>query len=349
MRGLPRWVAVLAVVAIVILVCAFTLHRAFAPAAFLVETFPAALPADGFASTELKLRSSSGRDLRGLRVEIEDPHRAAVDSVTVDHGTAVVSLRAGVLPGETKIRLTASGFAPQQIALRTTLDVSDSVGDGIPDFLRLHDPADRAAFRRWFTLLAEAQYYRGRNSPAEIDDCAALLRYAYREALRQHDSTWAKSVALPNAPSAEDVRQYQYPYTPLGAGLFRIHDGSLVPDDLNDGAFAQFADAKTLWRRNSYFVGRDIRRARPGDLLFFRQSGQNLPFHAMIFLGSSQIGSVREPLVVYHTGPIGKSAGEIRRPTLAQLLDLPDPRWRPVPSNPGFLGVYRWNILRGAD
>ena len=36
MRGLPRWAAVLAVVAIVILVCAFTLHRALAPATFLV-------------------------------------------------------------------------------------------------------------------------------------------------------------------------------------------------------------------------------------------------------------------------------------------------------------------------
>ena len=34
MRGVPRWLAVLAVVAIVALVCAFTLHRALAPAAF---------------------------------------------------------------------------------------------------------------------------------------------------------------------------------------------------------------------------------------------------------------------------------------------------------------------------
>ena len=349
MRGVPRWLAVLAVVAIVILVCAFSLHRAFAPAAFLVETFSATLPADGFASTELKLHSSTGRDLRGLRVEIEDPHRAAVDSVAADHNSAVISLRAGVLPGEAKVQLTAPGFAPRQVTLHITLDLSDSVGDGTPDFLRLHDPADRAAFRRWFTLLAEAQYYRSHNSPTEIDDCAALLRYAYREALRQHDSEWAKAVALPAAPLSVDIRQYQYPYTPLGAGLFRIREGSFVAEDLSNGAFVQFADAKTLWRSNTYFVGRDISRARPGDLLFFRQSGQNLPFHAMIFLGSSQFELDGELLVIYHTGPIGKSPGEIRRPTLAQLLNFPDPRWRPVPSNPGFLGVYRWNILRGAD
>ncbi len=344
-----RWVAVLAVVEIVIMVGAFSVHRAFAPAAFFVETFSATVPADGFASTEIKLHSSIGRDLRGLRADVEDSRRAAVESVSIDHNSAVISLRAGVLPGETRIQLSAPGFVPQQIALRTTLDVSDSVGDGTPDFLRLHDPSDRAAFRRWFTLLAEAQHYRGHNSPAEIDDCAALLRYAYREALRQHDSVWAKSVALPAAPWADDVRQYQYPYTPLGAGLFRVHDGGFVSDDLNDGAFAEFADAKTLWRRNTYFVGRDLSRARPGDLLFFRQSGQSLPFHAMIFLGGSQVDGTREPLVIYHTGPIGKSPGEVRRPTLAQLMNFPDPRWRPVPSNPGFLGVYRWNILRGAD
>ena len=187
MRGVPRWLAVLAVVAAVIVVCAFTLHRALTPAAIFVATPQVTLPADGFASTEITVHSSTGRELRGLRVDGEDPRRAVVESVRVDHGSAVVSVRAGVMPGEARIQLTAPGFAPQQIVLRTNLDTSDTAGDGTPDFLRLHDPADRAAFRRWFTLLAEAQYYRGHNSPTEIDDCAALLRYAYREALRQHD------------------------------------------------------------------------------------------------------------------------------------------------------------------
>jgi hypothetical protein len=32
---------------------------------------------------------------------------------------------------------------------------------------------------------------------------------------------------------------------------------------------------------------------------------------------------------------------------MAELLDHPDARWRPINSNPNFLGVYRWNILRG--
>lgn len=350
MRGVPRWLAVLAVAAIVAGLGAFTVHRALAPAALLVEAAPTTLPADGFSSSDFNIRSSSGRDLKGFRVEVDDPRRAGVDSITV-HGDSVrISVRAGVLPGEANFHFSAPGFEPAQLKLETTLVVSDSVGDGTPDFLRLHDGADRAAFRRWFTLLAEAEYYR-HQSLGEIDDCAALLRYAYREALRQHDSAWAKAIALPAAPSAGDVRQYQYSYTPLGSGLFRVRDGSFAAGDLSNGAFAQFADARTLWRYNSYFVGRDIARARPGDLLFFRQEGRDLSFHAMIFLGPSQIeaGPGRELLLIYHTGPIGKSPGEIRRPTLAQLMNFPDPRWRPVPSNPSFLGVYRWNILRGAD
>ena len=37
---------------------------------------------------------------------------------------------------------------------------TDSFHDGTPDFLRLTDPADRAAFRQWFTLIAGYQAIR---------------------------------------------------------------------------------------------------------------------------------------------------------------------------------------------
>src|SRR5271165_6363613 len=349
MRGVPRWLAVLAVVAIAAAVCAFTMHRALGPAAFLVQLSDSTLPADGFSSAELKIHSSNGRELRGLKVQVQNPHGAVVESVTVDHNSAMVSLLAGVNPGKTTLRVTAPGFTSQETTLRTTLDIGDAIGDGTPDFLRLHDPADRAAFRRWFTLLAEARYYRGIALPAEIDDCAALLRFAYREALREHNAAWAHATALPIAASAIDVRQYQYPHTPLTASLFRVRGGSFVAADLGDGAFAQFADVETLWRHNTFSVGRDLGRARPGDLLFFRQDAQKMPFHAMIFLGRSQIEGGDERFVIYHTGPMGKSPGEIRRWSVAELVNYPEARWRPIPSNPAFLGVYRWNILRGGE
>jgi uncharacterized protein len=365
MRGVPRWLAVLAVVAIAAVVCAFTVHRALAPAAFVLQLPDASLPADGFSSTELSIHSSTGRALRGLEVQVENAsgappprlrsgqafsqsERVAVESLAIDHDSARVRLRAGVNPGQTRLRISAPGFTPQEIVVQTVLDASDTIGDGTPDFLRLHDPADRAAFRRWFTLLAESQYYRGKKLPTEIDDCAALLRFSYREALRQHDSSWAHATALPVPASAADVQQYHYPYTPLAASLFRVRNGSFTAGDLGDGAFAQFADVKNIWRYNTFFMGRDFTRARPGDLLLFRQDrdGQAMAFHAMIFLGRSQIESGGEQFIVYHTGPEGKARGEIRRWSVAELINYPEVRWRPIASNPAFLGVYRWNILR---
>ena len=50
--------------------------------------------------------------------------------------------------------------------------------------------------------------------------------------------------------------------------------------------------------------------------------------------------------LVYHTGPDPAGPGEIRRPTLEELRRFPEPDWRPLPDNPRFLGIYRWNILR---
>ena len=93
--------------------------------------------------------------------------------------------------------------------------------------------------------------------------------------------------------------------------------------------------------------------ARPGDLIFYRQLDQNSPydvpgttqyhspFHSMIFCG--------EDGVVYHTGPIHRGKGEMRRLLLNDLMHHPDARWHPLPENANFLGVYRWNILRQGD
>jgi hypothetical protein len=198
---------------------------------------------------------------------------------------------------------------------------TDRFGDGTPDFLRLTDPADQAAFRRWFTLIAEFQAVRPRAEvPAEITDCAGLLRYSYREALKRHDETWFLATGIEVAGLPGEIRAWRYPETPLGAGLFRVRPGSFAPEDAANGAFAQFADAKTLVERNAYFVSRDVRQAEPGDLLFYRQFGQSSPWHSMIV---TRMG--REAAVVYDTGEDRGKAGELRRVMLAELLDHPQP------------------------
>jgi len=220
---------------------------------------------------------------------------------------------------------------------------TDRFGDGTPDFLRLTDPADQAAFRQWFTAIADYQAIRPHaDVPAEITDCASLLRYAYREALKRHDDTWfaATGVEVPAMPG--EIRSWRYPETPLGTSLFRVRPGSFTPPDATNGAFAQFADARTLVERNAYFVSRDVRQAELGDLLFYRQFEQSSPWHSMIV---TRIGG--QPAVVYNTGEDHGKSGELRRVVLAELIDHPPPHWRPLPGNPNWLGVYRWNILRG--
>lgn len=244
----------------------------------------------------------------------------------------------------------ASKDAPAAERPAEAPDWNDRFGDGTPGFLRLDSEEDRRAFRGWFLFLAESQFYQPpKDLPREIVDCASLLRFAYREALREHDGAWASGLKLDSVPGEAPVRKFIYPGTPLGANLFRVRSGPFAASDLTDGAFAQFADARALRQFNTYFVTRDIRRAEPGDLLFYRQLVVNQPFHAMIYLGRSRIEPGKENWIVYHTGEIAGGPGEIRRPSVDELLRHPSPRWRPEPGNANFLGVYRWNILRESD
>ncbi len=274
---------------------------------------------------------------------------ATVESLRRTDGRWVARIRAGVLPGRVRFDVAFPGSRAAAAEADAVLDTADSLEDGTPDCLRLDREQDRQAFRRWFTWLAEAQYFQAPAArPAEIHDCAALIRYAYRESLRGHPSGWAAEARVPVVPPFDPVAKYQYPHTPLGAALFRVRPGAFRASDLADGAFAQFADAKTLWRSNCHFVSRELSAAQPGDLLFFRRQGGEETFHSMIYIGQSRIRSDGKGYVVYHTGPDGDDPGEMRRLTVNDLMRFPKSEWRPLASNASFLGVYRWNILCSA-
>jgi hypothetical protein len=243
-----------------------------------------------------------------------------------------------------ELGLGPAGAQGKEPAWKNPAKWTDSFGDGTPDFLRLNDATDREAFRQWFVLIADYQAMRpAATVPKEITDCASLLRYAYREALKKHDPGWFKDTGMEVGALPGEMTAWHYPDTPLETGLFRVTPGPFVQGDESDGAFAQFADAKTLVERNAYLVSRNVFQAEPGDLLFYRQFGQSSPWHSMIV---TKVGS--GAAVVYDTGEDHGAAGELRRVELTDLLAHPQPEWRPLSSNPNFMGVYRWNILRGS-
>ncbi len=224
---------------------------------------------------------------------------------------------------------------------------SDSLGDGFPDGARLESGADRENFTRWFTFLAETQYYVSTPAVrAEVQDCAALVRFAYRNALEPHSPSWRERAGLPFDPGFGEIASLHYPFGPLGEKLFRVQPGPLAPGDFEQGAFSEFADSATLLRYNTYPISRDLRGARPGDLLFFHQSVQHEPFHTMIFVGKSHYQPQGADWIVYHTGDLNGHRGEIREVRAGTLIEHPDLHWRPLLSNPNFIGVYRLEILR---
>jgi uncharacterized protein YfaT (DUF1175 family) len=207
-----------------------------------------------------------------------------------------------------------------------------AVADAAADTPRIA-AADRAAFLQWFVLLADAQF----ESPApEVTDCAALVRYAFREALRPHSPEWARRTGLSFVPRYPAVRSGPQP-GPDGWPLFRTSAGTGT-------RYGEFADARTLVRLNSRPVGRHVAAARPGDLLYFNRPGVSQPDHVMVVVGPSTFDP-GDDWVVYHTGPDGASPGEVRKVRLADLQRHPSPTWRPVPGNAAFVGVFRWDFL----
>jgi uncharacterized protein YfaT (DUF1175 family) len=300
---------------------------------------PIELPADGRTHTVATITRRSGRPLKTISIESASPDVRFLQQT--DHTLAVL-VRAPVQPSDSRLHFT---WRDRRYTLNVHYVPSDSdmFHDGLPDALHLHSAEDRTAFRSWFVALAEQEASLPDDKlPPEIDDCAALLRFAYRESLVQHDDRWLAAQPEPERfASLVSVAQYHYPDTPLGLNLFRIVPGPYTPGD--GGAFAQFANAHALLAFNTYFISRNVHVALPGELLFFRQLEQNSQYHSMTVTGP------HADWVIYHTGPIGKQKGEIRRVAIEDLIHHPDARWRPLPGNTNFLGVYRWNLLHDGD
>ncbi len=217
--------------------------------------------------------------------------------------------------------------------------------DGFPDNGELGTFIEREDFRRAFTGIAEVQFYRlSDHWNSEQRDCAGLVRFAWREALRRHDRAWFQKMG----PGFEAISpSLGVSDRALGDKLFRTDFGAYKEGDIVQGKFSEFADARTLKNFNTAFIGRDRHLAQPGDLLFYYQPWvQKFPYHVMIFLGESRVAaSHSRDWVVYHTGASPTDPGTVKKVEISVLDHHPNKRWRPVESNPNFLGFYRLRIL----
>lgn len=230
----------------------------------------------------------------------------------------------------------------------TTLAV-DSDNDGIPDFAELRTFEDRENFRRWFTAIAETQFYQlSEQWKREQRDCAGLVRFAMREALRHHDRAWFQRMGPAYEPVAHDVSGFDLDNNQLGEKIFRTDSGAYHDGDQRSSKFSEFADGRTLKNFNVVFVSRDRREAQPGDLMFYYQPWvQKFPYHVMVFLGTPRIApNGQRDWVVYHTGSTATDDGAVKKVELSVLDQHPDPRWRPLETNKNFLGFYRLKILQ---
>lgn len=207
--------------------------------------------------------------------------------------------------------LVAAGAGPAQ-ALTPDTDAAAEVS---------LDAAQSRAFRGWMVRIVTEQVRQGPTPRWFLRDCAGLVRFAVAEALRPHDSAWLRASgmsarALPPelALEADDRRRL------LGWAQL-------------DGTRAPFARAEIVVARNSRRLGKDVNQAEPGDLLFFDQGDDH---HVMIWMGG---------WVAYHTGYETPSDNGLRAVSLHQLMHWKDTRWRPVSTNPNFVGVFRLAFL----
>lgn len=198
-------------------------------------------------------------------------------------------------------------------------------------------PDDDQAVRQTVTRLALLQSRK--ISPAwhaRQQDCAGLVRFAYREALEPRSARQLKDLSVPTALYLPPVSAFSRRVVNQFPKIWQTGFGQE-----GEPSFAAFADAETLLSFNFHKKTRDLSLARNGDILVFQKAmDDEQPYHLMIYVENHPTG-----LVVYHNGASGKEA-QVRVVSVPDLLASPDTTWVPSATNPHFLGVYEWNRFK---
>ncbi|WP_246598823.1 DUF1175 family protein [Methylogaea oryzae] len=201
-------------------------------------------------------------------------------------------------------------------------------------------PLDENALRRSVSYLA--LYQARKVSPlweGRQRDCAGLVRFAYREALKERSVAQTRRLGLPPAlhlPTVSSRSRRLFPQYP--------HIWQVGVDSGGKPRRGDFADAETLVGYNFRHKSQSLQAARSGDLLVYRKPLENdQPYHLMLYVENAP-----HDLAVYHNGAHGADA-QVRVVRAEELFRSPDPVWIPAGDNPHFLGVYEWNRLRPID
>jgi len=354
-------------------------------ASVTVDLIPGAIPADGVSSAMLEIGviSRFGNRLNASAL----PYAPRVE---ITEGASLVrlvplgdSLRyrlvAGFDRGQVTIRVRVAGYpAPFEEILLLTPSLADRNANGYPDAVDLTSAGDRSAFRRWFVAIALGQLTH-LDDGWQDRDCAGLLRYCFREALKRHDNRWLRSRRWLVSAAIPDVAKYNYPAVPLvGSRVFNAGNGAIdraldvtaataATEDRDGGSDGGMRTAQAgRGASNTDATRRDGRvdldafatfaeasRLKDNSMVFLsRDPSRAIAGDVLFYLNDTRSAwpyhtmvYVGNGVTVYHTGPDGDDPGIVKRMTLAQLAGHPNPRWHPVASNPYFLGFYRWRIL----
>lgn len=328
---------------------------------FQTQVSAAVVPANGISSVSITAEALRGWSLNHLVAHFTKPN----GTVSILEGEEFARLGpelhaegrwrqdiiVGHQPGKVVLRLSMNARDGTEVSEHTVTlapDNGDGDKDGFPNALELKTEEDRFAFRSWFTSVASSQAKAVDTDWHTVhQDCAGLLRFSYKEALRKHDNSWLERRRFLSRNTIRDVERYNYPDVPLvGTNIFK--SGS------SKRAFSASANAKTLRDHNTAYVGHDLSQAQNGDLLFYEYDGDfGRTVHSMILLiPTGHYQGDESAFVVYHTGPSRRmlsqpdGTGEVRRVSVADLHRHPDPLWHPRYDNRNFSGVYRWNILQ---
>lgn len=185
----------------------------------------------------------------------------------------------------------------------------------------LLDAEQSRRLRAWITLIVAAQLRAGPSPRWQHRDCAGLVRFAVRESLRRHDAAWVRANGLQGIALPPEV------------ALFSAQRAALRDWVNIDGQRQAYVGALALVQANCRLMGKQLTQAEAGDLLFFDQGDDQ---HLMVWMGS---------YIAYHTGTETASDNGLRAVAPRRLMNWEDTRWRPVPENSNFIGIYRLAFL----